>query len=83
MIIIFTLLNAIYNCDNFSSLLSLSFTVFDMSGQGRYRNLWEHYYKLVLLIFFANILFNMCVNDLNFLPGKVRLSYLSLIVQTN
>mmetsp|Transcript_29884 Transcript_29884/g.73470 ORF Transcript_29884/g.73470 Transcript_29884/m.73470 type:complete len:139 (-) Transcript_29884:753-1169(-) len=25
----------------------LSFTVFDMSGQGRYRNLWEHYYKEV------------------------------------
>lgn len=24
---------------------SLSFTAFDMSGQGRYRNLWEHYYK--------------------------------------
>ena len=24
---------------------NLSFTVFDMSGQGRYRNLWEHYYK--------------------------------------
>ena len=24
---------------------SLSFTVFDMSGQSRYRNLWEHYYK--------------------------------------
>jgi ADP-ribosylation factor-like protein 6 len=23
----------------------LAFTVFDMSGQGRYRNLWEHYYK--------------------------------------
>ena len=23
----------------------LQFTVFDMSGQGRYRNLWEHYYK--------------------------------------
>ncbi|CAB1429834.1 unnamed protein product [Pleuronectes platessa] len=23
----------------------LSFTVFDMSGQSRYRNLWEHYYK--------------------------------------
>ena len=22
----------------------LQFTVFDMSGQGRYRNLWEHYY---------------------------------------
>uniref|UniRef100_A0A9J8BK72 ADP-ribosylation factor-like 6 n=2 Tax=Cyprinus carpio TaxID=7962 RepID=A0A9J8BK72_CYPCA len=29
---------------------SLSFTVFDMSGQGRYRNLWEHYYKWVSLI---------------------------------
>uniref|UniRef100_A0A4W5KFL2 ADP-ribosylation factor-like 6 n=1 Tax=Hucho hucho TaxID=62062 RepID=A0A4W5KFL2_9TELE len=23
----------------------LSFTVFDMSGQSRYRNLWEHYYN--------------------------------------
>ena len=23
---------------------NLGFTVFDMSGQGRYRNLWEHYY---------------------------------------
>ena len=27
---------------------SVAFTVFDMSGQGRYRNLWEHYYQLVL-----------------------------------
>ncbi|ESO88897.1 hypothetical protein LOTGIDRAFT_204362 [Lottia gigantea] len=24
---------------------SLQFTAFDMSGQGRYRNLWEHYYR--------------------------------------
>ena len=24
---------------------SLQFTTFDMSGQGRYRNLWEHYYR--------------------------------------
>ncbi|XP_064632553.1 ADP-ribosylation factor-like protein 6 [Lineus longissimus] len=24
---------------------TLAFTAFDMSGQGRYRNLWEHYYK--------------------------------------
>ena len=23
----------------------LDFTAFDMSGQGRYRSLWEHYYK--------------------------------------
>lgn len=24
---------------------ALKFNAFDMSGQGRYRNLWEHYYK--------------------------------------
>lgn len=24
---------------------TLAFTAFDMSGQGRYRNLWEHYYR--------------------------------------
>mgnify|MGYP001791182277 FL=1 len=24
---------------------TLKFNAFDMSGQGRYRNLWEHYYK--------------------------------------
>lgn len=24
---------------------NITFTAFDMSGQGRYRNLWEHYYK--------------------------------------
>ncbi|XP_013385355.1 ADP-ribosylation factor-like protein 6 [Lingula anatina] len=24
---------------------TLQFTAFDMSGQGRYRSLWEHYYK--------------------------------------
>uniref|UniRef100_A0A2K5I8N1 ADP ribosylation factor like GTPase 6 n=1 Tax=Colobus angolensis palliatus TaxID=336983 RepID=A0A2K5I8N1_COLAP len=36
---------------------SLSFTVFDMSGQGRYRNLWEHYYikhRRIPILFFAN-----------------------------
>ncbi|XP_053312898.1 ADP-ribosylation factor-like protein 6 [Spea bombifrons] len=32
---------------------SLSFTVFDMSGQGRYRNLWEHYYKECQAIIFV------------------------------
>ena len=31
----------------------LAFTVFDMSGQGRYRNLWEHYYKDVGGIIFV------------------------------
>jgi len=29
------------------------FTIFDMSGQGRYRNLWEHYYKDVGGIIFC------------------------------
>jgi len=33
-----------FSVENFQSK-NLSFTVFDMSGQGRYRNLWEHYYK--------------------------------------
>mmetsp|Transcript_14072 Transcript_14072/g.23346 ORF Transcript_14072/g.23346 Transcript_14072/m.23346 type:complete len:187 (+) Transcript_14072:36-596(+) len=32
---------------------NLTFTVFDMSGQGRYRNLWEHYYKEVGGIIFC------------------------------
>merc|ERR1711935_304371 len=31
----------------------VQFTVFDMSGQGRYRNLWEHYYKDVGGIIFC------------------------------
>lgn len=33
-----------FNVEKFSTK-SLKFTAFDMSGQGRYRNLWEHYYK--------------------------------------
>ncbi|XP_023193360.1 ADP-ribosylation factor-like protein 3 isoform X6 [Xiphophorus maculatus] len=33
-----------FNIEKFKSS-SLSFTVFDMSGQSRYRSLWEHYYK--------------------------------------
>lgn len=33
-----------FNVEKFKSS-SLNFTAFDMSGQGRYRNLWEHYYK--------------------------------------
>lgn len=24
---------------------NVGFTAFDMSGQGRYRSLWEHYYR--------------------------------------
>lgn len=34
-------------------MANLSFTVFDMSGQGRYRNLWEHYYKETHAIIFV------------------------------
>ncbi|XP_041067801.1 ADP-ribosylation factor-like protein 6 isoform X2 [Carcharodon carcharias] len=33
-----------FSIENFKTS-GLSFTVFDMSGQGRYRNLWEHYYN--------------------------------------
>uniref|UniRef100_A0A8D3A4F6 ADP-ribosylation factor-like protein 6 n=1 Tax=Scophthalmus maximus TaxID=52904 RepID=A0A8D3A4F6_SCOMX len=33
-----------FNIEKFKNS-SLSFTVFDMSGQSRYRNLWEHYYN--------------------------------------
>ncbi|CAN8018522.1 hypothetical protein HPB47_021269 [Ixodes persulcatus] len=33
-----------FNVDSFK-LKHLALTAFDMSGQGRYRNLWEHYYK--------------------------------------
>ncbi|MFH4973488.1 hypothetical protein AB6A40_000197 [Gnathostoma spinigerum] len=33
-----------YNVEKFISS-NLSFTAFDMSGHGRYRNLWEAYYK--------------------------------------
>ncbi len=33
-----------FNVERFHTK-SLQFTAFDMSGQGRYRNLWEHYYR--------------------------------------
>jgi ADP-ribosylation factor-like protein 6 len=32
---------------------NINFTVFDMSGQGRYRGLWEHYYSDVNAIIFV------------------------------
>lgn len=34
-----------FNVEKFQ-VKNLAFTAFDMSGQGRYRNLWEHYYKV-------------------------------------
>ncbi|XP_023348287.1 ADP-ribosylation factor-like protein 6 [Eurytemora carolleeae] len=33
-----------FNVEKFRNR-SVGFTAFDMSGQGRYRNLWEHYYR--------------------------------------
>lgn len=33
-----------FNVEKFRSQ-NINFTAFDMSGQGKYRNLWEHYYK--------------------------------------
>ena len=32
---------------------SIRFTVFDMSGQGRYRSLWEQYYRTAEAIIFV------------------------------
>jgi ADP-ribosylation factor-like protein 6 len=32
---------------------NVNFTIFDMSGQGRYRNLWEHYYDDTQAIIFV------------------------------
>lgn len=32
---------------------NINFTVYDMSGQGRYRGLWEHYYADVQAIIFV------------------------------
>lgn len=32
---------------------NISFTVYDMSGQGRYRSLWEHYYAEVEAIIYV------------------------------
>ncbi len=32
---------------------NISFTVYDMSGQGRYRSLWEHYYSDVQAIIYV------------------------------
>jgi len=33
-----------FNVEKFKSQ-NIGFTAFDMSGQGKYRNLWEHYYR--------------------------------------
>ncbi|EDV25171.1 uncharacterized protein TRIADDRAFT_25605 [Trichoplax adhaerens] len=41
-----------FSVEKFASR-NLSFTVFDMSGQGRYRNLWEHYYKEAQALIFV------------------------------
>lgn len=41
-----------FNVDEFSKG-SLSFTVFDMSGAGRYRNLWEQHYREAKAIIFV------------------------------
>lgn len=38
---------------NFSITCSIKFTVLDMSGQGRYRSLWEQYYKTAEAIIFV------------------------------
>ena len=39
----YILIARVYHC--LISYFSIIFTVFDMSGQGRYRSLWEQYYR--------------------------------------
>ncbi len=41
-----------FNVEKFTAK-TINFTTFDMSGQGRYRNLWEHYYKAADAIIFV------------------------------
>ena len=41
-----------FNVEKFD-LKNLKITAFDMSGQGRYRNLWEHYYQGVEAVLFV------------------------------
>ncbi|ORY43372.1 ARF/SAR superfamily [Rhizoclosmatium globosum] len=42
-----------FNVETFSTQHRLTFTVFDMSGQGKYRDLWEYYYPDVEAIVFV------------------------------
>ncbi|EKX38258.1 hypothetical protein GUITHDRAFT_97017 [Guillardia theta CCMP2712] len=41
-----------FNVEQFSRS-NINFTVFDMSGAGKYRSLWEHYYKDAQAIIFV------------------------------
>ena len=41
-----------FNVEQFARS-AINFTVFDMSGAGKYRNLWEHYYKDAQAIIFV------------------------------
>ena len=43
---------------------NINFTVYDMSGQGRYRNLWEHYYtdcQAIIYVLDSTDRLRMCV----------------------
>lgn len=75
---------ALYIYINNACGCSISFTVWDMSGQGRYRNLWEHYYEWVaftthlcrhnlllyvfILTMFKSINFCECISLYTFTP---------------
>ena len=41
-----------FNCESFSKH-NLKFSVFDMSGQSKYRSLWENYYPDVQAVIFV------------------------------
>jgi len=45
--------SVLHCCCCFLSCSGLNFTVFDMSGAGRYRMLWEHYYREAQAVIFV------------------------------
>jgi len=76
-----------FTVDEFSKN-GLAFTIFDMSGQGRYRNLWEHYYKDVGGIIFcidSTDAIRMCVakDELETMLGHPDLGAVPLLFFAN
>ena len=69
-----------YKVENFSRQ-GLDFTVFDMSGQGKYRYLWENHYSSVDAIIFTvdasdELRFGVARNELEMIlehDGKCRI----------
>lgn len=68
-----------FNVEKFQTK-ALSFTAFDMSGQGRYRNLWEHYYRECQGIIFVidssdKLRMTVAKDELNMLLGHAEIQH--------